>query len=738
MVSKKNRLPTYESPRSLLQNMLIGVMVGAFCMLVTSSVASQVFAERMQYSSYLGEPLFTFGRWPFYLPVEWLIWGFKYSDLPAVHHEINEMIVIATAGGIASALLGVLATFLSFNRTKGMEALHGDAHWCSAEEVDRTGLLGSEDRPAEGVYVGSVMLDRKGETITPTHASYLKRYVDRMKDGKLVRDFENRPLVDPSPEVVLAITYLRDNGPTHILVFAPTRSGKGRGLIIPTLFSWKGSTVVSDQKGENYALTGEMRRRAGQRVGKFAPTCADGSGWSWNPLDEIRKFTLRDVADAQNIFSMIVDPENKGMEDHFVSRAWELLTGLGLHFIYSAEEKDKSLTGMAMYLSDPTFESDIQMWERMLNAVHDPEGVMGWTDAAGNPTKTHPMVANAAKSMLNTPDEERGSVLSSAKRCLTLFLDPLVAMNTRRSDFLMRDLMTLDDPVSLYYVPTEEDKDRLVPISRLFFSMVIRRNATQMHEEAGRMVGGYKHRMLLLIDEFPALRKMEIIQDGLAYVAGYGIKMMLICQDLRQLRDVYGENETIVAGCHIRIAYGPTDETTAQRLETMVGTTTVMEDSENLSANRMGMSGGSVSISRQKTSRPLMTVGEFMTLSMEDMVVFVANNQPIYGRKIKYDEVDQFNEWSRLGTPSRSETPRKHTAVAVKVKADKAAADEKSKGEAATGTTDVLDAAKRAVAGEGSAAALSAEEKAAVKAILDKDFLLQEIIAVRAFDDTPA
>ena len=275
--------------------------------------------------------------------------------------------------------------------------------------------------------------------------------------------------------------------------------------------------VVSDQKEENYKLTAEMRRRAGQRVGKFAPTSSDGSSWKWNALDEIRKFSPRDVGDAQNICQMIVDPEAKGMEDHFVSMSWMLLTALALHHVYA--EKDASIPGMAMYLSDPNFETEAQMWQRMLTAEHDPELKMGWVDTSDRPTKTHPVVASTAKTMLSIPDEERGSVLTTAKRVLGLWMDPLVAANTRSSDFLVRDLMTMDQPVSLYYVPTEEDKDRLLPLSRLFYSMIIRRNTVPMEAIDGRMVGGYNHRLLMLIDEFPALRKMEIIQDALSYLS---------------------------------------------------------------------------------------------------------------------------------------------------------------------------------------------------------------------------
>ncbi|WP_226034417.1 type IV secretory system conjugative DNA transfer family protein [Aquitalea palustris] len=713
-MAEKSKLQTYENKRTPLQNSLIGLFVFLLCMTIASSVATQFFAAKTGYSPHLGDAVYTGNGWKAYIPYEWMAWGWTFSDRPAAHSLVTQMQVIALLGAMVSIIVGLATTFLLFREVKGMEALHGSAHWATTEEIDATGTLGSSTREVDGVYIGSVMFDKDGESITPANEEPFKtRYIPRMLGMEQARDKEGRPLWDPNPGTIKAMEFLRDNGPTHILVFAPTRSGKGRGLIIPTLFAWRHSVVVNDIKGENWQLTSKMRQQAGQTVLRFEPTCTNGTGACWNPLDEIRKFTLHDVADAQNIMAMVVDPESKGMDDHFVARAWELLTALALHMIYF--ERDASFAGMANYLSDPRFNPADQMYIRMKQAVHDPDGRMGWVDSAGEETLTHPVVANAAQAMLNTPEEERGSVLSTAKRCLTLFLDPIVAMNTSKSDFLVKDLMNMDNPVSCYYVTPPSDKDRLQPLSRLFFSMIIRRNAAEMEAEGGRMKGTFKHRLLMLIDEFPAMRKMEIIQDGLAYVAGYGIKMMLICQDLKQLTEYYGQNETIVAGCHVRIAYAPADEMTAERLEKMSGVTTITEQPQSTSANRMGMSGGNVSISRQKTSRPLMTQQEFLTMSYEDMVIFIVGSQPIYGRKIKYDEIDQFKTWSKLTAPANSGRTRVPEA-----KKDDAPAKAEEEG-----VIKPVDPETKV--------ALTVEESQLVQQLLTSDFGLKEVRAIRAF-----
>src|SRR5260363_19885 len=118
----------------------------------------------------------------------------------------------------------------------------------------------------------------------------------------------------------------------------------------------------------------------------------------WNVLDELRIFTEYDVMDAQNIAQAIADPDGEGIDDHWVSTSYELLVGVILHVKY--DEQDKSLAGCSTYLADPSFTDPEQMFNRMLDAEHDPEGVMGWKDSMGNPTKTHPQVALAARAML--------------------------------------------------------------------------------------------------------------------------------------------------------------------------------------------------------------------------------------------------------------------------------------------------------------------------------------------------
>ena len=157
-------------------------------------------------------------------------------------------------------------------------------------------------------------------------------------------------------------------------------------------------------------------------------------------------------------------------------------------------------------------------------------------------------------------DVYKRQVLSTAKSYLSLYRDPLVAKNISRSDFAIRDLMHNANPVSLYIVTQPNDKTRLRPLVRIMMNMIVRTLADRLDFKDGQPVANYKHRLLLMLDEFPSLGKLEIFQESLAFIAGYGIKAYLICQDINQLKSRetgYGHDEAITSNCHIQNAFPP-------------------------------------------------------------------------------------------------------------------------------------------------------------------------------------
>src|SRR5690606_26551798 len=126
--------------------------------------------------------------------------------------------------------------------------------------------------------------------------------------------------------------YLRHDGPEHVLCFAPTRSGKGVGLVVPTLLTWPGSAIVHDIKGENWQLTAGFRARHA-RVLLFDPT--NGASAAYNPLLEIRK-GVWEVRDVQNVADVLVDPEGSlEKRNHWEKTSHALLVGAILHVLYA-------------------------------------------------------------------------------------------------------------------------------------------------------------------------------------------------------------------------------------------------------------------------------------------------------------------------------------------------------------------------------------------------------------------
>lgn len=583
---------------------------------VAMSAATQRAAAAYGYQSGLGSPWFVASGIPWYAPWSIFLWSDQIA--PVVLDEAM------TVGQIVFVIpLFVVAGLLVANRKyKGNTTLHGSAHWATRPEIERLSYFSGD-----GVYVGGWW------------------------DKKLKQ-----------------LLYLRHNGPEHILCFAPTRSGKGVGLILPTLLSWPGSSLVLDIKGENWALTSGWRKSQGHTVLRFDPSDASGSGCRFNPVDEIRLTQLEAIQDVQNMALMLVDPDGKGLEDHWTKAAFGFFSGLILHcciMIRGKEGRSATLNDLTQMMADESRTTD-ELLDEMLTEDHAmlfsafaPEDV-----AVRVGTACHTFIASSAREMKSKSEKEASGVLSSALVNMALYRDPIVTMNTANSDFRIHDLMNSENPVSLYLVVSPASADRVKPLMRLIVDMIIRRVCAEMKFEGGTSVAGYKHRLLLMLDEFTSLGKLPIIEKAIAYIAGYGGKMYIIVQDTKQLNGVYGKDNAIMANCHVRIAYAPNDPETADLLSKMTGQTTVVERKVNISR---GKGGTSRSTSISETARPLLTADECMRLpgAAKDaqgkvtapghMLIFTAGNSPIYGMQILYFLDPVFSARAKMPAPGISE-----------------------------------------------------------------------------------
>lgn len=542
---------------------------------------------------------------------------------------------------LGGSMLSMFVFFAVANRrarrlSENAEDLHGSARWASPKDVEATGFTQAK----AGVYVGGWYSDSKRKLL-----------------------------------------YLRHNGPEHILAFAPTRSGKGVGLVIPTLLSWDESAVIYDIKGENYAKTAGFRSKHGHICFKFSPV-EDDSSSRFNPLAEVRLFTPRDVSDAQNIADMIIrSGEDSPMERHWEDTAASLTTGMILHVCYTAASEGRvaCLADLAGHFTRPGIDFRETLNE-MLSFPHDPQLKRGWITSYGSKVATHPVVSEKAQEMLDKESKELSGVLSTAKTALALYSDPLVARNTSASDFTIDDLVNFVHPISLYLVVPPSDKIRLRRLIRLMFTMVVNRLTERMAFDGAEQKRN-RHRLLFLIDEFPSLNRMEIFADALSYMAGYGLKAYLITQDIRQIVDAYGQNESIVSNCHVRIAYAPNQVETAELLSKMTGTTTVQKASFNFSGSRFSPVMSHVNGSVDHVERPLMTPDEVMRLrppqksgngSSEkivapgDMLIFVSGHFPILGMQMLYFFDPELQRRAAIAPPGSLQTLDGKTVVGQK------------------------------------------------------------------------
>ena len=546
--------------------------------------ATQWAAAALAYQAELGAPWLIVGGLPVYRPWALFVWWYHF-DAYAPH-------VFDTAGEIAAAsgLVGCgAAIFGSLWRARQRRNVttYGSARWATPNDLRRAGLF--EDA---GVFLGAA-----------------------------------------------GHRYLRHDGPEHIMAFAPTRSGKGVGLVVPTLLGWPGSTVIHDIKGENWQLTAGWRATFSHCL-LFNPT--DATSARYNPLLEVRR-GAHEVRDVQNIADILVDPEGAlERRNHWEKTSHSLLVGAILHILYAEEEK--TLARVATFLSDPQ-RSFVATLKRMMATNH-----LGTADAP----LVHPVVASAARELLNKSENERSGVLSTAMSFLGLYRDPTVAAVTSQCDWRIADLVEADRPLSLYLVVPPSDISRTKPLVRLVLNQIGRRLTEQLHAGGTDGVAAGRHRLLMMLDEFPALGRLDFFETSLAFLAGYGVRAFLIAQSLNQIEKAYGEHNAILDNCHVRIAFATNDERTAKRISDALGTATEQRAMRNYAGHRLAPWLSHVMVSRQETARALLTPGEVMQLPPSDELVLVSGHSPIRTKKLRYYEDRNFSDRvlppPRLGT----------------------------------------------------------------------------------------
>lgn len=563
--------------------LLIGQIIVVFAVMAFGVwAATQWAAAMLGFQARLGPPWFVVFHYPIYRPWALFFWWFHFDAYaPKVFHKAG---ALAAASGFLGCAAAIIGSLWRARQTHDVTT-YGSSRWATAREIEHAGLFCEA-----GVFLGRL----RGQ-------------------------------------------YLRHDGPEHVMAFAPTRSGKGIGLVVPTLLSWIGSSVIHDIKGENWTLTAGWRAQFSHAI-LFNPT--DPRSSRYNPLLEVRKGD-NEVRDVQNIADILVDPEGAlERRSHWEKTSHSLLVGAILHVLYAEEEK--TLARVATFLSDPQ-RSFAHTLRRMMATNH-----LGTKERP----VVHPVVASAAREVLNKSENERSGVLSTAMSFLGLYRDPIVARNTASCDWRITDLVDAKIPVSLYLVIPPSDISRTKPLVRLILNQIGRVLTERLEGDPTKK---RKHQLLMMLDEFPALGRLDFFESALAFLAGYGVRAYLIAQSLNQISKAYGENNAILDNCHVRISFSSNDERTAKRISDALGTATELRAQRNYAGHRLAPWLSHVMVSRQETARPLLTPGEVMQLPPADELVMVSGLAPIRAKKLRYYEDRNFT--SRvLPPPELSDT----------------------------------------------------------------------------------
>ena len=528
-------------------------------------------------------------------------------------------LIVLTAGGLLIAL------------SQKQRALFGDARFATMSEVRQAGLLPDKDHRNETILVGKF----KGQ-------------------------------------------YLRYGGYQFVMLAAPTRSGKGVGIVIPNCITYTGSLVVLDIKLENFDITaGYRQKELGQEVYLFAPFDAHGRTHRWNPISYISEDPSNRMGDidaianalynnpnakdpfwdnmAKDMFracclAVIETPEN--LKPHTLGQIIrEASAGIdNLKFLLDARVlmvkdgggnivEDRSAgpqTAVKQQKEEPVMSHVAEAQQEQSQEEPSPEGVKDGKDT--RPYYYSDACRRAIKRMTDMPEQTFGSVKSSFQSPLLAFENPRVDAATSANDFDLRDVRRRK--MTIYLGITPDKLAEAAVIVNLFFDQLLNQNTRTLPKQDKSL----KYQCLMILDEFTAIGKVNMIAKSISYQAGYNMRVLTIIQNKSQLEDVYGKSGavTLMSNHALMIMYAPSPvvQSDAKEYSEMLGDTTVKSKSKSHSYSKQ--SSHSDSVSDQK--RALMLPQEIKEIGRWREIVSLENCKPIFCDKIKYFEDPDFTD----------------------------------------------------------------------------------------------
>jgi type IV secretion system protein VirD4 len=496
-----------------------------------------------------------------------------YWQLYADDHRLRKALVasmVVSGGGLLVVLPAAL-----FAAAHPRRALHGDARFATPAEVERAGLTGNG---RDSGHMPSILVGRFG-----------KRF--------------------------LALP-----GQLSVMLSAPTRSGKGVGVVIPNLLNWPDSVVVLDIKGENFDVTAGYRAARGQAVYAFSPFDEGARSHRWNPLSTVRTSPLHRVGDLLSIAQVFFpnDGGSTSSEAFFNDQARNLFLGIGLYLLETPAlprtigEMLRQSSGKGQPLKDHFVAEIKQRTEE------------------GKPLSDE--CVDALQRLLSNSENTLSSIVSTFNAPLVIFADAVVDAATSADDFRLEDVRRQRMSIYVRIPPNRLANAR--PLLNLFFSQLVNLNTRTLpsHDKPLSL------QCLLVNDEFAAMGRVGIISSTAAFLAGYNLRLLTVVQAMSQLDAVYGEKEarTFATNHGLQILYAPREQRDADEYSAMLGHFTERATSRGRSRSFSGHGHTTVSRNESEQRRALLLPQEFKELGSERLVIVLENCKPILGEKIRY------------------------------------------------------------------------------------------------------
>jgi type IV secretion system protein VirD4 len=444
------------------------------------------------------------------------------------------------------------------------------------------------------------------------------------QDGVIFGRLDRESILERIPRVsadFLATTDLRP-----MLVTGGTRSGKGRGIVVPSLLNWGQSSLILDPKAELWATTAGLRRNYGPAL-YFNPRAPHTA--RFNPLCEIGA-GREAVGQIKRLVEILIEPgDASGHQDFWNKQGSDMLTALILHVLYTASTEAKNL----VTVRDLSADLD-NVAAQMIATRHIVNPKSNGKDD-GLPTHIcHPHIAQAAKAYASAHEKGRKSVQMTVRSYLSWIAGDEVEYAISGSDFRISDLMCAKLPVSVYVQVSPGDLKALQPLVRLFFHLTATAFTTHMETDSdGRPK---EHSLLMALDEFPLLGKVSFFEDVVRLASGYGIKCLFVAQSLNDISRVYGQYNGFLDNAYIYVAFAALDPLTREKISKLTGHVTETRVSSSLPYH-FGGHGGSRTIG--EVERPLLDAGEVGALADDQQLIFIAGHRPYLLPKLRYDKV---------------------------------------------------------------------------------------------------